>query len=144
MSACELSASIACASILRLSSWLLVQVVVGHFEMMATAYLPWILAFFWESIERQRLTLSCVAALFFAIAFGEGGIYVCARIALLIPLLAIYLSATEGDKWPLKAMAIFAIAGFGFAAIKLLPIRSSYGFIPVSFSNPKAILFRLC
>lgn len=112
---------LACASIFAASSWFFIQVVVGHFEMMATAYLPWILAFFWESIGRRRLTLSCVAALLFAIAFGEGGIYVCARVALLIPLLAIYLSASGRDMWPLKAMAVFALAGFGFSAIKLLP-----------------------
>jgi hypothetical protein len=113
--------ALACASIFASSSWFFIQLVAGHFEMMATAYLPWILAFFWESIGRRRLTLSCVAGLLLAIAFGEGGIYVCARAALLIPLLAIYLAATGRDTWPIKAMAVFAIAGFGFSAIKLLP-----------------------
>jgi len=111
-----------CASIFSASSWFFIQVVVGHFEMMATAYLPWILAFFWESVERRRLTLCLIAALLLAIAFGEGGIYVCARAALLVPLLAIYhLAATRHDSWPIKVMALFGIAAFGFSAIKLLP-----------------------
>ena len=112
---------ITCGSVFAASSWFLVQVVVGHFEMMASAYLPWMLALFWESVERRRLTLCLGAALLVAIAFGEGGIYVCARVALLLPLLAIYLAIAQRDTWPLKVAAVLAIAAVGFCAIKLLP-----------------------
>jgi len=112
---------ITCASIFSASSWFFVQVVVGHFEMMATAYLPWIIAFFWESVRRHRMTLCLVAALLVAVAFGEGGIYVCARAAIIIPLLAMFLALTRQDKWPVQVLLVFAVAAAGFSAIKLLP-----------------------
>jgi hypothetical protein len=133
-----------CASVFAASSWFSIQVVTGHFEMMATAYLPWIIACFWESVERRQLGFCLIAALLVAIAFGEGGIYICARVALLIPLLALYLAVSRRDVWPIEIVGVFALAAFGFCAIKLLPsaqlIRLHPRFIYEPEYNPVSTL----
>jgi len=110
-----------CASVFSASSWFYLHIAVGHLEYLPAAYMPWIAFLVWQGIQRQKLLPWVLGGLLLAITFGEGGVYQCVRIVLLVWVLSLYFAVVGKTLEPIKGMVVLGVFSTGFAALKLLP-----------------------
>jgi len=137
-------AAVGCASIFAGGSWYYLHIAAGHAWLLPYAYLPWLAALLWMSVERRRCTFAALGGLLMALIFAEGGVYLLSHAVLMLGLLASMIAIKRRTSFPL--WAFFAMGGFtiGFAAVKLLPtlqLISSRFTDPFEFNHP-SILFQ--
>ncbi|HTY54244.1 MAG TPA: hypothetical protein VMB26_03535, partial [Candidatus Binataceae bacterium] len=114
-------ASVVCASVFPASSWYYLHIGEGHTVFLPAAYLPWIAALFYISVERRKLLPAALSGLLVALVFFEGGLYLAIFVCILIACLALPMLLTRLSLWPLWSGAAIAIFTVGFSAVKLLP-----------------------
>jgi hypothetical protein len=114
-------ASTLCGSIYAGSSWFSLHLAEGHGHFLASAYLPWIVAFLWLCFSERALIPAAGSGLLIALTLGEGGVYQVLQALVLAALLGLTLSVLYRSYWPMTAIAILAAFSAGFAAFKLLP-----------------------
>ena len=119
------------------SSWYYGHLAVGHCVMMAHAYVPWVVAFFYICAKRCRPLPGLCAGFLMALIFMEGGVYALPQTALVLVLLGVLLVLKQGNVAPIGALAIVGLSTVGFAAIKLLPLVAFVGIEPRPIGSPE-------
>jgi len=134
-------AGLACGSIFAGGSWFYLRMAAGQVVFLPSAYLPWIVALMWLSIERRRLLFAALAGLLVALTFCEGNVY--AHSVLLVGIMVLVLAAVSWDWWPFGALFAFAAFSVGFSAIKLLPTYVLLAAQPPAgeFFQPRSVEF---
>jgi hypothetical protein len=112
---------------------------VGHVWFVAYAYLPWVAAGTWRSIETRRLVPAALAGLVLAIQIGEGGIYPAPHAAILIVVVTLVTALARRDRWPLVVLATTAGFGFALSAVRLLPTLALMADHPRLIDSPESV-----
>jgi hypothetical protein len=94
----------------------------GHFEWVPAAYLPWILLFFEQALDRRRWHRAGLAGVGLAIMIGEGATYPATHAAMFVLLYAIVLAFQTRRLRPIIVAAVTLLAATCFAGPKLLPM----------------------
>ncbi|MFK7894992.1 MAG: hypothetical protein AB8G23_04100 [Myxococcota bacterium] len=94
----------------------------GHFEWIAMAWMPLILAMLHPSPQLSRPFRIALGGLFYAFLFLDGGPYQFAFFTLFAAAYSAVLAATERKSAPLLELLAVGLLGAGIAALKLLPV----------------------
>ncbi len=94
----------------------------GHFEWIAIAWMPFILASLHASEGRSRLTRIGLGGLFYGLLFLDGGPYQFAFFTVFALAYAGMLAATERRREPILNLVAIGALGAGLAALKVLPV----------------------
>jgi|SRR5271166_528761 len=109
------------ATVFPASSWYALHATQGHADLLAFAFLPWVLAPAILAAERRRLSYSSLSAAALALTFFDGSpyptIYAFLLMATVLPAWALYRRSV----WPLLVFGLALVFGAGFMAVKLLP-----------------------
>lgn len=94
----------------------------GHFEWIAIAWMPHVLASLHRAGERLELRPVALGGLAFAFLFLDGGPYQFAFFSLFAGAYAVVLAIQAGRLRPLIAVAALGVVGASLAALKLFPV----------------------
>jgi hypothetical protein len=126
------------------TSWFYMHAGVGHQTFLAGAYLPWIAALFWLSIERESWALSMLTGLLVASTFLDGAVYIIFYAAVVVVALACGWARVEMSIRPIGSALVVGISSLGFAAVKLIPALEMIARYPRAGmgaeSNPLSLL----
>jgi hypothetical protein len=114
-------AAVVCGSVYAGSSWFSLHISVGHTDFLPMLYLPWIIAFIWQSVEGRVMFPAAIAGFLIALSMGEGGVYSITLAVLVAGLLTTTLAPLKRSFWPIVIFISFAAFALGFAAVKLIP-----------------------
>jgi hypothetical protein len=94
----------------------------GHFEWIAIAWMPHVLASLHHASERLELRPVALGGLAFAFLFLDGGPYQFAFFSLFAGAYAVVLAIQAGRLRPVWAVAALGVVGASLAALKLFPV----------------------
>jgi hypothetical protein len=104
---------------------------------LGSAYLPWIVAFFWRGVSYTKFFPLATAGLLAALTLFEGGVYSVLQALLLVAVLPFTLLLIQRTIWPIICVAV--VTGFfvAFAAPKLFPALILMRLHPRPWSIPE-------
>ena len=114
-------ASFAAAAAFGSTSWFYLHAAEGHQTFLSVAFMPWIAAFFWISVECESWAAAILAGMLVALTFLEGAVYTFVWTGLLVASLTIGFARVRLSFRPIIAGALIAVSSLGFVLIKLLP-----------------------
>jgi hypothetical protein len=103
------------------TSWFYLHAAAGHETFLAAAYMPWIAALFWVSLERKSWSAAIAAGMLVALTFLDGAVYTIVWAGIMVACLAIGFARVKLRLRPLLTGAVIGLSSLGFVAIKLLP-----------------------
>jgi len=124
-------------TVFRASSWFSLHLAEGHTWVLGFAYGPWFLAFLLLAVDRKRSGWTVIAGGALAMAFFEGNAYPVIYPAMIAPLVLATPAVLDRTWWPIIALVIAGLFGFGFAAPKL------FSAIHIMLSHPRPIRYRI-
>ena len=135
-------ASIVCAAMYPASSWLYLHLSVGHLNFLSGAYLPWVAALLFISLQSRTFVPSVLGGALCALTLTEGN-YTFLYTAIIIGSVATILTLLQVRIWPLLYGLVIGIFGLGFAALRIIPMSEQLGIYPKNPFGIEAIAMRL-
>ncbi|HUA33738.1 MAG TPA: hypothetical protein VMA09_09055 [Candidatus Binataceae bacterium] len=122
-------AATVCAVVFPASSWFYLHLSVGHLNFLPGAYLPWIAALLFESIESNKFFPAVIGGLLAALTLTEGN-YTFLYTTIVIAMVAVILSLIKRSPRPFLSGAVIGLFGLGFAALRLIPMSQQLAIYP--------------
>jgi uncharacterized membrane protein YfhO len=94
----------------------------GHFEWIATAWIPFIILIIHKNIKSLNKKSICLGGIFLAFLFLDGGPYQFAFLMLFLGIYTVFLAIQSKNTRPICALALVFIIGVSLSSIKLYPV----------------------
>lgn len=135
-------AATVCAAIFPASSWLYLHLSVGHLNFLPGAYLAWVAALLFISIQSKTFMPAVIGGALCALTLTEGN-YTFLYTAIIIGSVATILTLLQLRIWPLIYGLVIGVFGLGFAALRILPMSEQLRIYPKHPFGIEPIAMRL-
>jgi hypothetical protein len=133
------TAALATAAFFPACSAFTLHFAAGHDGFFSCAYLPWLLACYWTSVQKRRLWPAACGGIVLALMIGEGSTYPAPHAAIWLAVLAAALAISRRNLFPLSAGALLGAVGLSLSATKLLPMLSLMRQYPRQIDSPEIV-----